>query len=117
MALRRDTEWNRCTVQKAMASCVVGPDDGAPPDSHRVVRLVLRAGTIAVRIIEAGFDPNDEIAASRSWEWPEEEGPSSTLHFRLRPNQTVWAIVANESSQGGIVKLSAIVEFHEEHAP
>lgn len=113
MGLRRDTEWNRTTVQKAVATMIVGPetDETAMPGACRRVRLVLRAGTIACRIMPAGVDANDEIAASRTFEWVEVDGPTDTLVLHLAPHQCLWAIVANETSFGGLVKLSVIVEY------
>jgi hypothetical protein len=110
--LRRSTEWRRVTVQKAKAQIVVDQEEDAPARSHRRVRVILLRGLVAFRLLESDVDANVEIAATRTFEWPEVEGPESTLHFRIGPTQRLWAIVGEDSLQGGVVKLSVVIEYH-----
>lgn len=101
---------------KAMAIKVVSADVDAPDGSFRDVRFVLVGGVISYRIIEDGYDANEEIAAGRTYMWCPLVGPTDRVCIPLLPNQTIWAMVSNQAGTGGLSEFSTIIEYRQGHA-
>ena len=114
MGLRKDTEMVRCTLAKAFARVLV-PADNGPEGSYRKVLVTLRQGIAVFRVLEDGYDANTEIAAGRTFEWNEIEGPlSQGLSIKLRPNQVLWGMVAaTNPATMGLVHCGAVIEYHD----
>ena len=114
MALRAKTQWNRVTLQKAMATCISDAEENAPDGAYRKVKLVMRNGIASFAILDAGIDANTVIAGSRSYEWSEVDANVPIPHFELLPDQVLWAMVSNNLANApGIAHCSVIIEFHD----
>lgn len=108
------TEWNRRTLQKAQAICIVPVGEGNLAGTSRRVRIVMAGtGRAAFRIYEDGYDVAKEIADTRTFEWPEVDSPSDRIELTLAPNQTLWAIVSQaNAATPGLLHCSVIVHYY-----
>ncbi len=110
-APRKATEWNRCTLMKAKAICVVEPETDFPEGAYREVRLVLAGGMCSFKIYEAGVDANVEVASGRTWSWNSLVGPTDRVQIDLLPTQTIWAMISNQAGTNGLEDFSVIVQY------
>lgn len=113
MGLIAPTQWNRTTLMKAKA-CIISAAAPGPEGAYRKVRLVLRDGIASFRILEDGYDANEEIAASRTTEWAEVQAGSQIPPFSLMPNQVLWGMAtATLANAPGLAHCSVLIEFYD----
>jgi len=115
-APRKSTEWKRHTLTKAQAICVVEAEPDAPDGSFRDVRFILTGGVCSYRIIEDGYDANEEIADGRTYMWSTLVGPTDRVSIPLLPSQTIWAMVSNQAGTAGLSEFSVIIAYLQGHS-
>lgn len=109
-ALTQQTKWIRTNIDKVGRVLL----EAEPTAKLRRVRLIIPNGVImAVSLDQRPAD----IGHGNTYEWPELEGPQTTLVFYLRGDQHLAAVLSPSSPSGLAPRCSIIVEYPETAHP